>query len=937
MLRKTNWSLLIFFAGLCAILLTSSCINGIFFPSDILNYFPLFSENSWRPPHNSLLADPVFQFEPWRWYIKDQLSSGIFPLWNDRNGLGVPFLANPQTALLFPLTIAYLLLPLGSGLLFIHLAKVFLFGFFTFLYLRVIKLGVRSSFFGVLATSSSAFFMTWLLWPHTNVSLFLPLLLFLVEKMRNAHNRVLLYVAFSVCTAFAFFGGHPETFFQVGLIVIAYTLFRFYKSWRILLNIVFFGFIGLSLAGIQLLPFVEYLFNSAEWVRRSNFVIHFLPLASVIQYFFPFTLGAPHLQYYKAFPGTNFQESAGGYVGIIPLILAFIAIVALRKNKLVVFWSVVGIIAFGISYAIPPISWITFLPIFENSANHRFVGILGFSAVVSASVILHSLLRRKALYSHTRFLLILIIGGIASLAVLLLPLLVSGIGLNPPQQFMSLLQMHILLQLLSTAGFFLSLLFLQRSRLLQFFLLLTFFFLQTGFLFWNYVPFTPRNEYYPSPNVVKKLQSLPKGTYVEVGNPSVKVDANILYNLRSVENYDALGIKEYKVLYDSSFPIKNHWDNIDQVSVESLKRFGIRYILSDYDLRLHPFALQKNVSMILPELTKERGYRVSFIPQQEILSGIRLLTANFNRKNTCTFSVSVIQKENEVFTTKHSCLDVRDKMYFYIPIPDIHLIPNQQYQIGIQSDADETNAIALWGGRDPFVQLYYKASESSVFRLLSRGKSTYLFEYPQGERITYSGKFRILTESPQKLVLRTENGNPAKMLIRIPQYPGWDILIDGHLTESSKSHVFLEFVVPPSEHIITVVYRPLSFTSGVLLSIVSFLFLVVLSLRVLVQSNVFSKLLGYLNKSFAPRKKIPLWQHAIVFLVGIFVSLTTYVVMVKILQISFAMPETTAINWYTVHGYPRQQDYFYFYTGFVYVAVVTSSLWILWLWIKRKH
>ncbi|MEN6434589.1 MAG: hypothetical protein ABFD58_02100, partial [Anaerolineaceae bacterium] len=60
---------------------------------------------------------PVLQFIPWRLEGMEQLSNGIFPLWNSSNGLGSPLMANYQTAFFYPPGWVIILIGLlgGSG------------------------------------------------------------------------------------------------------------------------------------------------------------------------------------------------------------------------------------------------------------------------------------------------------------------------------------------------------------------------------------------------------------------------------------------------------------------------------------------------------------------------------------------------------------------------------------------------------------------------------------------------------------------------------------------------------------------------------------------------------------------------------------------------------------------------------------------------------
>jgi hypothetical protein len=83
-------------------------------------------------------------------------------------------------------------------------------------------------------------------------------------------------------------------------------------------------------------------------------------------------------------------------------------------------------------------------------------------------------------------------------------------------------------------------------------------------------------------------------------------------------------------------------------------------------------------------------------------------------------------------------------------------------------------------------------------------------------------------------------------------------------------------------------------------------------------------------------KKIPFWQHVLIVFLSLCFSVASYLVLVAIYKPHFSNPPTTAINWYTVHNYPRQQDTFYFVTSFVSILLLSCFLWLLWILQKNK-
>jgi len=80
--------------------------------------------------------DTWVYFYPLRQYAADALRAGRFPLWAPDIYLGVPFFANPQVALLYPLNALYLLLPVPQALSASAILHTWLAGAFLYLLAR---------------------------------------------------------------------------------------------------------------------------------------------------------------------------------------------------------------------------------------------------------------------------------------------------------------------------------------------------------------------------------------------------------------------------------------------------------------------------------------------------------------------------------------------------------------------------------------------------------------------------------------------------------------------------------------------------------------------------------------------------------------------------------------------------------------------------------
>lgn len=145
------------------------------------------------PQWNVLHWDGIAQFYPWRAELARAFSEGRVPLWNAGAYCGTPFLANSQSAPLYPLH-ALFALPVGSvagkmaWLAALHLTLA---GAFTWALARWYGLGGAASALAGAAFQLSGFAVAWLPLPSfITVACWLPLsLLWLSRAVRTASPR----------------------------------------------------------------------------------------------------------------------------------------------------------------------------------------------------------------------------------------------------------------------------------------------------------------------------------------------------------------------------------------------------------------------------------------------------------------------------------------------------------------------------------------------------------------------------------------------------------------------------------------------------------------------------------------------------------------------------------------------------------------------------
>lgn len=900
-----------------------SFVSKIIFPSDILNYFPSFTEGEWQATHNSLLADPVLQFEPWRHFAKENILRGVVPLWNPLNGGGSPFLANPQVAILSPFTIAYYLLPISVSLNFLTISKLVLFFIFSYVYLRKLKVSKLPAVLGSLVVSTSGFFITWILWPHTNVYVFLPLLLYLIEKYKF-ESRLSLW--FPLVYVFSILGGHPETLFHISVLIVIYAIYRLGFTKKL---VFFSSYILLSIliSSALLLPFLEYLFQSYALQKRTTEALEFyLPTLSIFSNFVPFLLGAPHTAFYKSFSSyTNFQETIGGYAGLIGLIFGF-RYYKPRDKDIKVFWAAVSIISIFIAYNIFPFNLLKQIPFLEISADHRVIAFLNFSLGILMALSIDDLLRKR----KDNFLRAFGIIGIAFFLPLFL-LLFFVINKFVQLQFLEFgnyLLVHICLIALSLFlfMFFLSM-YIRRKSIMMGAVLVILLFSQTGLLFITYNTLSSVNSYYPRTSLINSILKQEKGRVLEVGNHNLPPNSNLIYGIEQAENDDAIELREYREFFDSQLPIKNHLKNVDQVEISPLRELGIKYVVADYDLNTSVINLQKNIKDRVH--LYEKAIDVSFHPETPDLAGIRLITINFNRLNSCKLSIEVREKSTDklVGNTTVSCYEVSDNGFYYVPLQS-YLDISKDYVIRFSPiDFSNSNSIGLLGesGR-PYIDILYKNAKG--FKELWSENSLYLFQVPDVNIISGFDNYKIINETSTNLTVEYINEEKSEVVIKRNNYNGWNVKIDGKKIKT-KQGPFFAFHVPVGKHLIELNYKPTVLYLG---AAMSFLGLILYSF--LVARHNRDKLIKLFRSMLI--KKIDSYSSLKYLTISLTVAVIVTLTIIWVIPLRLKPVFSTAINWYTANQYPRYQDYIYTIGGIFLILAIAIVVFYILVVLNRK-
>ncbi len=320
----------------------------------------------------------LLQFYPWRQLAVEQVRAGHWPLWNPYLGAGTPLAANLQTAAFYPPHILFLLMPVERAFgweLALHLALAALSAYYLG---RTLGMSRFASLITGLTYGGGGYLVArWVFPSMVSSAAWLPLLLAFTERLvqrsvvsdrraavggdalaehdpQPATHYTFYIGLLALVIALQLLAGHAQTSFYSALIVAAFALSRLAHhisrvthdashltdhpsrmpphvsrcAARTLVALVLAGLLGVTLAAIQLLPTAEFVAHSQRAGTLTDltfaYELSFWPWR-LISLLAPDFFGNPARNEYWAY-GTYWEEAA--YVGILPLLLAALAVVA---------------------------------------------------------------------------------------------------------------------------------------------------------------------------------------------------------------------------------------------------------------------------------------------------------------------------------------------------------------------------------------------------------------------------------------------------------------------------------------------------------------------------------------------------------------------------------------------------------------------------------
>lgn len=403
----------------------------------ILLLLPLVLFNKFLMNFNEMLFpghDILSVYSPLKEFlVQNAHLLGKIPLWNPYTFAGSPFLAYSESSIFYPLNLLFFVFPINQVFGYIFIISTMLAGLFTYLYATVIKIDKKS------ALLASVIFMfsgslTSIIFPgHTFVHsaiVWLPLLLLIYEKA--IQKEKLLYASLaSLPIALMVLTGFMQMVIYTIAISTLYFYFRYSneavikKSFFYSPKLLFFPLISVTLAfclsSVQFIPSLELSNLSSRTSGVSyDFASDFsFPPKQIISLVLPHFFGSPWTYWGK---GNFWSECA--YLGIIPLMLAGLGFF-LKKNKYSLFFFILLIFSllfsFGKYGAIFPFFYehIPSFNLFRVPA--RFLYFYSFSIAILAAFGMSYLLESKGRL-HSKKIVAFIFYGLLALGALLLGL-----------------------------------------------------------------------------------------------------------------------------------------------------------------------------------------------------------------------------------------------------------------------------------------------------------------------------------------------------------------------------------------------------------------------------------------------------------------------------------------------------------------------------------
>lgn len=733
------------------------------------------------PANKPIGFDTLRIFYPFRILTTESLKQGKIPLWNPYTFSGNMYLAAYQTAVFFPLTPLFLILPAIDAWSLMVILAPFLTAVFMYMFLQSLRLSRKASIIGAMTFGFSgivvAFTEEWYIASYSIVCL--PLIFYSVKKMsENISVKNFTFLIVGLCASIL--SGWFQMTFYTFIFGFFWVMFLFWQNKRkrniFLVSVFIATIISLFISSIYLIPNIQAYFYSTRGTSDAKYIfdLYLLPVYKLITYLAPDFWGNPAT--YTYFGGGFYQEKIL-YVGIVGLFFALYAL--LRKNALSsvsMFFSISWIVSLSLGLSLPT-SWLFLyylhIPLLSTLVPSRIIIIAAFCLGVISSFGIDAFLQengKKRLSIITSFLVLVLIAG-------------WGFALyykwkNP----LSFFAMFSLKSMILPTIFLVALcllLFIYRiykKKMLKVFFPLLFVVTLIPLYYFahKYLYFSERNFTFPKVPVLTKLQEIQGSDRSWSFGPGyVSTNLTAYYHLYSVEGYDSFYLQRYGELLDASANKGERAKYAPRVDADMVSAQSIQEILNN-------------------------PYRIKLLN----LLGVKYIFGKSSTKDTKFLSQNPSSPLVQIWSDGKYTIYQNKNAY-----PRAFLLDSY----AVESKKD--NSIR---------KIYSHDFDLSKTVLLEQTVSLTHTQTP------LLGNAKIITYKPEYIKINEKTNKKAFLFLSDNYYPGWKAYVDGKETKIYQAdYTFRAIIVPKGAHTIVFSYTPFIFTIGVIITISGFLLLLV--------------------------------------------------------------------------------------------------------------
>jgi hypothetical protein len=300
----------------------------------------------------SVTSDCTLSYYPRRVFASEAMRQGRIPFWNPHQFCGTPFFANFQSGVLYPVNLAiYGLSPTTQMdvYLYVHFLVAAVFGY---LLGRRLKFSRAAAVVSAIAYTFSSFMVTRLGQPTlVSTASWFPALIYFAEGLVEAPSLRRAGLL-SLALAFTILAGFPQVVLFALYTVVIYVALRVLvgRPGTVRPRLACLVFLGLSLVvacflcAFQLLPTQELsTFSYRKTLPYSMILSSAHHKLVALKYFIPDILGDPlemgviSKALTRVDQGPRFAQnyvSTVGYVGVLPLVLALVALARLDRKTM---------------------------------------------------------------------------------------------------------------------------------------------------------------------------------------------------------------------------------------------------------------------------------------------------------------------------------------------------------------------------------------------------------------------------------------------------------------------------------------------------------------------------------------------------------------------------------------------------------------------------